>query len=163
MTQPPLIFQQTCATLEDTSRLAATFAGTLAAGDVVALKGTLGAGKTAFARGVIGALLGLDTDVPSPTYNLLLTYETDGFALYHYDLYRLAEPEDAFELDIEDAFAGEVSLIEWPERLGRYLPPDHLRIEIEPLTPEGEGRRFKFFGNERWQQRLAALAENANA
>jgi tRNA threonylcarbamoyladenosine biosynthesis protein TsaE len=94
----------------------------------------------------------------------LLTYERGDLLLYHYDLYRLEKPEDAFELDIEEAFEDGISLIEWPDRLGRYLPDDPLRIEIEPAAEvDSEERNIALYGNENWRQRLASLTESANA
>ena len=164
MIRPPLIFSASCASLDETQRFARRFAGILGVGDVVALAGTLGAGKTAFARAVIRAFVQSDIDVPSPTYNLLLTYEANDITLYHYDLYRLEKPEDAFELDIDEAFEDGVSLIEWPDRLGRYLPADHLRVEIEPTAgADSEERTLTFYGGENWRQRLAPLREARNA
>lgn len=144
--------------------VARRFAAILGVGDVVALAGTLGAGKTAFARAVIRAFVQSDIDVPSPTYNLLLTYDADELTVYHYDLYRLEKPEDAFELDIDEAFEEGVSLIEWPDRLGGYLPADHLRIEIEPLAAaDSEERTLTFYGDDNWRQRLAPLKEARDA
>lgn len=160
----PEIYRFRAASLADTSRLAAALAGLLQPGDVIALDGTLGAGKTAFVRTLIQALAGQDIDVPSPTFNLLLVYDFADFALYHYDLYRLESPEEALELDIDEAFDNGVSLIEWPDRLGRYLPPDHLRITIT-LAGEGggEARLFVLAGDSRWRRRLLLLEEMLGA
>ena len=114
----PLIFRWRAKTLADTAALGRKFAALLQPGDVVALGGTLGAGKTAFVRSIIRALANEEIDVPSPTYNLLLTYEFADFCLYHYDLYRIEHPGEALELDIDEAFETGVSLIEWPDRTG---------------------------------------------
>lgn len=92
-------------------------------GDVWALNGTLGIGKTVFARAFIKALSDAE-EVPSPTFTLLQTYATPEFDIYHYDLYRLEKPMDIFELDVEEAFYSGVSLVEWPEKMGGFLPRD---------------------------------------
>lgn len=142
---------------EDGTRdLAARIAPVLAAGDVIALAGTLGAGKTAFARALINALPGDSEDVPSPTFTLVQTYPRGALEIWHFDLYRLEDPEEAYELGIEDAFADAVSLIEWPDRLGRLMPAGRLVIDISE-TPAG--RRFVISGDAAWAARLADVFE----
>lgn len=117
-------------TEQDTIKVAAEFAKSLKPGDVVALHGSLGVGKTAFTRGVIQTLTNAD-EVPSPTFTLLQTYDTEKFLLYHFDMYRLKSPDEAYEIGIEDAFAQGVSFIEWPEKLGGLLPKKHIDVTLE--------------------------------
>ncbi len=129
-------------TAEDTARSAAMLAPVLRAGDVVALNGDLGTGKTVFARSLIHTLYP-GAEVPSPTFNLVLTYEPEdpaAPAIWHFDLYRLDAPEDAIELGIEDAFDDAISLIEWPERL-EHLLPDR-RVDMTLLVGAHEGQRL---------------------
>jgi tRNA threonylcarbamoyladenosine biosynthesis protein TsaE len=121
---------------QDKAALAARLAPYLRAGDLVCLKGTLGMGKSVFARALIRALAanpGLD--VPSPTFTLVQTYEAGGASVWHFDLYRLENPEEIFELGWEDARAEAISIVEWPERLGSFLPADRLDI----LLSAGDG------------------------
>ena len=127
----------------DTMRIAAELAKRVKKGDIIALYGTLGMGKTVFCRGFIGAFLS-QTEVPSPTFTLLQTYDTDAFPIYHFDMYRLKSPAEAYEIGIEDAFAEGVSLIEWPEKIGRLLPRKHISVKIEP---DSEGRKITIEGN----------------
>lgn len=101
----------------------------LVPGNVICLWGDLGAGKTALARGVITAL-GFTGEVPSPTFNLVLTYDTPRGLVWHFDLYRIDDPAEVLELGIEDALADGIVLIEWPDRLGAMLPDDRLDIEL---------------------------------
>ena len=151
-----------------TARIAGAVAHVSLAGDVLALAGDLGSGKTAFARGFIRALTTPEEEVPSPTFTLVQTYAAGGGTLYHFDLYRIEDPEEAWELGIEEAFAGGITLIEWPERLGRLLPPDRLdiRFEMPPGAPPAE-RRVTFAAGPAWRRRLAqlrdALGKNADA
>lgn len=148
---------------EDTARLARALAKILAVGDVVTLSGTLGAGKTGFARALIQARLGATTEVPSPTFNLLLVYD-DGpsdIPVYHYDMYRLEDPEDVFELDLEDALDHGISLIEWADRMGRHLPGDALDVQIDFVEPGGAQERYiTFSGSEQWAGRLEGLNQD---
>lgn len=134
----------------DTLALGAKIADKLRAGDVIALTGDLGAGKTTLSRGLIQALCG-DIDVPSPTYTLLQTYPADAFEVYHFDFYRLEKPEDCLELGLDDALDYGVSLMEWPERLGRYLPEDNLSVDI---AFKGEGRLATLTAGPSWKDRL---------
>ena len=123
-------------TEKETATIANNLAPLLKIGDVVALKGTLGVGKTTFVRALVNALIGTKTDVPSPTFTLLQTYDTPNFPLYHFDFYRLKTPEEAYEIGIEDAFMDGVSMIEWPEKIGSLLPQNHKEISFQ-ILPDG--------------------------
>ena len=112
-----------------TAALAARLAGLARPGDVIALKGELGAGKTSFARAFIRAR-GAAPEVPSPTFTLVQVYDFPDAAIWHFDGYRLRDPEEAWELGIEDAFRDGISLIEWPERFGALVPPRRLEIAL---------------------------------
>lgn len=135
-----------------TLALGARLAGALQVGDVVLLQGDLGAGKTTLARGLIEAWTGLAEDAPSPTYTLVQVYESTRGPLWHMDLYRLEDAEEAFELGLEDALVEAVTLIEWPERLGAFAPPNRLHVR---LTPDGDGRRVELVG----AGRLSGIAD----
>ncbi len=126
------------ADLAATEALAAALAGAARAGDVICLAGALGVGKTAFARAFLRAR-GVADEVPSPTFNLMLHYDTAAGAVWHVDLYRLSAPEELAELGLEDAFATAVCLVEWPDRLGELAPPDRLDLAFDD-TPGGERR-----------------------
>lgn len=115
---------------QETEGLARRLAPLLAPGDVIFLRGSLGAGKSHFARTIIRALTRPDAEAPSPTFTLVQTYEAPRFEIWHFDLYRLKREEEAFELGLEEALEGAVSLIEWPERLGASAPGERLDIEL---------------------------------
>lgn len=124
-----------CKTEQQTKLLAETFAKIAKKGDVFALFGTLGAGKSVFSRYFIQKLTDA-TDVPSPTFTLLQTYEAPDFEIYHYDMYRLKSPDEAYELNIEEAFFGAVSLVEWPEKILPLLPKDVWKVTISVCGTE---------------------------
>ncbi len=117
-----------------TEALARRIADAAKTGDVIGLSGPLGAGKTTFARAFIAEIARLSgesvAEIPSPTFTLVQTYPFKRATVWHFDLYRLARPEEAWELGLEDAFADGISLIEWPERLGPLLPARRLDIAL---------------------------------
>ena len=142
--------------LAETEAIARQLAPLLRAGDVVALNGGVGAGKTAFTRALINALPGEPEDVPSPTFTLVQTYARGDIEIWHFDLYRLEDPDEAFELGIEDAFVDAVSLIEWPDRLGPHLPKAHLRVTLTEAENEAM-RDITFSGDPAWAERLKGV------
>lgn len=138
-----------------TAALAAQLARVARARDVIALAGDLGTGKTTFARAFIRALRRSDEEVPSPTFTLVQVYasEDQAPAIWHFDLYRLRLPEDAFELGLEEATAGAIALIEWPERLGRLLPRERLHLRFLPGA-SALARRVEMRPSPQWRRRL---------
>ena len=141
-----------------TAALAARIAILSSAGDVIALRGELGSGKTTFARGFIRARGRRDEEVPSPTFTLVEIYEFPeaASAVWHFDLYRLNKSEDVYELGFEEALAGAIVLIEWPEHLGPLLPRERLDVELSAgVSPTA--RRARLSGSRSWTRRLASL------
>lgn len=130
----------TCADIKETQTLAARMAELSKKGDVFLLFGTLGAGKSVFARAFVQALCDAK-EVPSPTFTLVQTYNTPNFEIYHFDLYRLKDPEEIWELNMEEALFGAVCLIEWPEKMGPYVPKNAVKIFIESTSENA--RLFK--------------------
>ncbi|MDA5194573.1 tRNA (adenosine(37)-N6)-threonylcarbamoyltransferase complex ATPase subunit type 1 TsaE [Govanella unica] len=128
-------------------------------GDVITLEGDLGAGKTAFARAFIQARFGA-IDVPSPTFNLVLTYGDGAGLIWHFDLYRLEDQDEVYELGFEEALDGALSLIEWPERLGSLLPVERLSLTFEMAADDR--RSLIIDATERWARRLQPLAMARN-
>jgi len=141
-----------------TQALAKSLAALANSGEQLALKGDLGTGKTVFARAFVRALCGDETEVPSPTFTLVQTYDAkDGRELFHFDLYRLEDPDEALELDIDGAFAEGISLIEWPERLGAFLPTGHLELALSYGETHSQ-RRAVLTAGDNWAERLREIS-----
>lgn len=125
---------------EATAGFAASLEPAIEPGTVISLQGPLGAGKTALVRAFLQAA-GFKGKVKSPTFTLVETYATERFVVVHFDLYRLADPEELEWIGFRDYLVADaVCFIEWPEKGGGLLPPPDLVIRLQP---EAEGRRLE--------------------
>lgn len=140
-----------------TCDLAARLAVLARPGDAILLHGTLGAGKSVFCRAFIRACTHPDQEVPSPTFTLVQVYDGRAGMVWHFDLYRIADADDVYELDIEDAFAEGISLIEWPDRLGPLTPATRLDVTLS-AGPTDRARRVRLAGHGGWAPRLAGVS-----
>lgn len=137
-----------------TAGLGGAIAAQLRPGEAVCLSGPLGAGKSTLARALVRALTTPDEEVPSPTFTLVQFYEGPRLRVAHFDLYRLSNPDEAYEIGLDEALDDGAAIIEWPERLEGRLPADRLDVEIgllkdgrsATLTPHGawKGRSVEF-------------------
>ena len=121
---------------QETINLGQKMADPLEIGDLVFLNGPLGAGKSVMARAIIRSLVGNNLEeVPSPTFTLMQQYETkDKGLVWHYDLYRLEQPEEIYETGWEDILYQDIILIEWPEKLEKLTPHKYIDITITPQS-----------------------------
>jgi len=126
---------------EDTYELAFKMAGNAIEGEIYLLYGDLGAGKTVFAKG-FAAGLGIDEHITSPTFAIVNVYEGK-CPFYHFDLYRLEEPDELYNIGYEDYIYGSgISLIEWPERAEHMLPENFIKITISVDYEKGGNFRL---------------------
>lgn len=123
------IFNST--SVADTMAYAARFVKLLRGGDIIYLQGNLGAGKTVFTKGMAKALGVSEKKVVSPTF-VLMNYYAGKMPIYHFDLYRLENPEELKSLAFDEYFYGEgISIVEWPERLGAFAPKEYWLVEFK--------------------------------
>ena len=122
----------------ETEELGAQLAARLRPGDVVAYTGDLGAGKTAFTRGIARGL-GIPERVTSPTFTIVNEYEGGRLPLFHFDLYRLGDPEELFDMGWEDYLArGGVCAVEWSENVAGALEDEPIRVDIRRGAHDGQ-------------------------
>ncbi|MGA0605736.1 tRNA (adenosine(37)-N6)-threonylcarbamoyltransferase complex ATPase subunit type 1 TsaE [Phenylobacterium sp. VNQ135] len=136
-----------------TARLGAAIAAELKTGEAVCLTGPLGAGKSTLARALVRALTTPTEDVPSPTFTLVQFYEGPRLKVAHFDLYRLSNPDEAYEIGLDEALDEGAAVVEWPERLEGRLPADRLDVEIAPSEDDADGRRVRLIPHGAWEGR----------
>lgn len=122
---------------EDTFQIGFELAKTAKPGDVFCLIGDLGVGKTVFSQG-FGAGIDIKEPVNSPTFTIVQVYEEGRLPFYHFDVYRIAEEEELFEIGFDEMIEGEgVALIEWADQIPNSLPEHYTRITIEKDLEQG--------------------------
>lgn len=118
------------------------------AGEIYTLDGDLGVGKTIFTKGV-AAGLGIEEPVSSPTFTIVQIYEEGRMPFYHFDVYRIGDPEEMEEIGYEDYFFGEgVCMIEWANLIEELLPEHVIRVKIEKDLEKGFDYRKICIGEE---------------
>ena len=126
---------------EDTLQIAYQMAQNAQPGQVYALIGDLGVGKTVFTKGFAEGL-GIEEPVSSPTFTILQIYEEGRLPLYHFDVYRIEEPEEMEEVGFDDYVYGDgVCLIEWAGRIEEILPEETIGVRIEKDLAQGRDYR----------------------
>jgi len=123
-------------------------------GDVIALIGDLGTGKTTFTQKFAKAL-GVSENLKSPTFNYVLEYFSGRLPLYHFDVYRLSEAEEIYEVGYEDYLNSEgVLMIEWANIIESELPKEYIEINFEYNDEDSRQVEIKYIGNEKKEKEM---------
>ena len=123
---------------EETKKFGEKLCEKLTAGSIVALTGDLGTGKTTLTK-AIAAGLGVTDVITSPTFNIVKQYDSGRLPLYHFDVDRIGDVDEMYEIGYEEYFFGDgVCVIEWADLIEEIIPDDAVRIEIEYGEKEGE-------------------------
>lgn len=121
---------------EETVEFGKKLGAILNSGDIISLSGDLGTGKTALTNGIAKSL-GISSYITSPTFTLVNEYE-GRLPLYHFDVYRIADPDEMFDIGFEEYINGEgITIIEWGEQIKDILPKQIIRIDIKKNLTKG--------------------------
>lgn len=122
----------------ETEKFGIGLAGELEPGAVIALEGDLGTGKTTLTKSIARGL-GIDDVITSPTFNIVKEYRSGRLPLYHFDVYRIGDVDEMYEIGYEEYFYGDgVCIVEWADLIEDIIPDDAIRIQIEYGDKEGE-------------------------
>lgn len=126
---------------EESGKIGEELGKSLQGKEIICLNGEMGTGKTVLAQGIARGL-GIDEPVNSPTFTIVQSYEGGRLPLYHFDVYRIEEPEEMEEIGYEDCFFGDgVTLVEWSDLIAELIPEDAIRIRIEKDPSKGDDYR----------------------
>jgi len=122
-------------------------------GDILEISGDMGSGKSTFIKYFIRKISKAKS-VPSPTYNIILPYETKHFVIYHMDVWRLKNYDEVLSLGITEMFDSSIFLIEWAEKINMILPNNSLKLSIKNINNQ---KCLEITGNEVWKKRLKKI------
>jgi len=132
----------------DTIKLGEKTARLLKPGDIIALEGDLGTGKTVFVKGVAMGLE-IGEHVTSPTFNIVHSYESNSVTLHHFDVYRVNDEDDLFEIGFEEyLYKGDICIIEWADLIKNMLPDNTIWIKLQRTDDNPEQRIITIRGLE---------------
>ena len=118
---------------KDTINFAKKLASYLHKGDIIVLSGELGSGKTKFTEGIL-SYFGLEDEISSPTFTIVNEYTKNDINIYHFDVYRLSDISEFYEIGGEEYFDNGICIIEWGELIEEALPNDYIKISFEKVS-----------------------------
>ena len=127
--------------ISETTNIGEALGKLLNAGDIICLTGDLGTGKTHISKGIAEGL-GINEHITSPTFNIVNEYHSGRLTLYHFDVYRVNDPDEIEAIGFDEYIFGDgVSLIEWANYIEELIPEEYIHIKIEKLPDMGENFR----------------------
>lgn len=128
-------------TVEDTMSIGKQIGKLASKGDIICLTGDLGTGKTHMSKGIAEGLE-ITEHITSPTFNIVNEYHSGRLTLYHFDVYRVSDPDEIYAIGFDEYIFGEgVSLIEWANYIEELIPNEYLYINIKKMPEKGENFR----------------------
>ncbi len=128
----------------DTINFAKEFAKTLKKDDIIVLNGDLGSGKTKFTQGIL-EFFGLGDEISSPTFTIVNEYKNEKITIYHFDVYRLKNEDDFFDIGGEDYFGNGICIIEWGNIISSILPKNTIFVDIEKDVADENIRKINIY------------------
>ena len=154
------IFIATSESPDETQNLAAKLCSHLSRGDILSLTGDLGAGKTCFVKGLAKGLE-IPQTITSPTFNLIREY-SGSLPMYHFDVYRIKNLSELYELGYEEYFFGDgVTVIEWGDKIAALLPQNHLRIDFKYSDNSTKRSLTIEPGSKSWESKIIDWGKDA--
>lgn len=139
---------------DEINKIAEKLSDFVEAGDIIALIGDLGTGKTTFTK-TFAKKLGVKENLKSPTFNYVLEYFSGRLPLYHFDVYRLSEPEEIYEVGYEDYLNGDgVILVEWANLIESELPKEYIEIKFEYSGDDTRSVSLEYVGNKEKEKEM---------
>lgn len=128
-------------TIEETLNIGKQVGSLVKTGDIICLTGDLGTGKTHMSKGIAEGL-GITEHITSPTFNIVNEYHSGRLNLYHFDVYRVNDPDEIYAIGFDEyIFGNGVSLIEWANYIEEIIPNEYLYINIKKIPEKGENFR----------------------
>ena len=141
-------------TFDEIDKLAELLANNIKQGDFIALVGDLGTGKTTFVQKIAKAI-GVKENVKSPTFNYVLEYHSGKMPFYHFDVYRISEPLEIYELGYEDYLDSDgITVVEWANLIKSELPNEYIEINLYHHDEESREIEIKYIGDKIKEEEL---------
>lgn len=136
---------------QSTKNFAKALASQLKSKDIIVLTGNLGSGKTKFTEGIL-TYFGLENEISSPTFTIVNEYNKDDINIYHFDVYRLEDSSEFYEIGGDEYFENGICIIEWGELIEDALPKDYLHITFNKDENDENIRILNIdFNSEKWR------------